>query len=282
MQALEYCQHKAAGESDFLARSRLLPRAKRDAIAVLYAYCHELDDVVSHCTDTKVAMTTLHWWQQQLTAVFTADTASAHPVMQALQPVTETYRLPENELAAILQGMIIHLTQVRYPMFADLQRHIEPVTGMMERLTARILGFSQAQTLSFASQLGLAVRMTRIIRDVGEDARRGRIYLPMDDLQRFDVSAAAILDLDGGEAFQALMAFEIERTEQLYRDALMLLPAADAKAQKSALMMAAVNHSLLQEIKADGAANVLRYKLNIPRPRQTRIALKTWLWGFKP
>lgn len=286
MHAFEYCQRLVAtSEWGFITRFRWLSHTKRAALTVLYAYCLQLDDMIRtgrlDSDDDTVATAVFDWWQQELTKVFRADATPEHPVMQALQTVVNDYGLPENELAAILQGMTI-AAQPRYATFADVQHHAQQVAGMRERLSARILGSSHPQTLDYADRLGLALYLTHLIRDVGEAARSGRIELPMTDLQRFNVPARDILSLAGGEHFQALMAFEIDRAETTYREAIALLPRAEAKSQKAGLMLAAVNYALLQEIKADGAANILRYKLAIPKPRQTRIALKTWLWGFRP
>ncbi|WP_066565546.1 presqualene diphosphate synthase HpnD [Snodgrassella sp. CFCC 13594] len=283
MQALEYCQQKAAASgSSFLTGFRFLPKQKRDALTVLYAYCRELDDVVDDCSDANVAMTTLNWWQQELLAVFAPNVQPEHPVMQALAAVVSSFGLLENELQDVIDGMRMDLTQARYATYADLQVYCQRVAGSVGRMTARILGFTHPQTLDYADQLGLALQLTNIIRDVGEDARRGRIYLPMTDLQQFDVPAGLILQATGGTTFDALMRFEVTRAQQCYRDAVALLPPADAKAQKVGLILAAIYYALLLEIDRDGAGHVLQYKLAIPGPRKLRIALKTWLWGFHP
>lgn len=283
MHSLEYCRDKAmASGSSFLAGFRFLPPTQRDAMTVLYAYCRELDDVVDDCSDAGVAAVTLRWWRMDLAKVFAAGEVPEHPVMQALQPCVAAFGLPENELAQIIDGMEMDLTQVRYHRFADLQHYCQCVAGVVGRLIARILGFSQRATLDYADTMGLALQLTNIIRDVGEDARMGRIYLPVAELQRFAVPAADILHGRSSPAFERLMAFQIERARQTYRAAVALLPESDRRRQKSGLVMAAIYYALLREIERDGGGNVLRYKLAIPTPRKMRIALKTWLLGFKP
>lgn len=282
MQPLDYCRQKAAeSRSSFLAAFRFLPQRRQDAMTVLYAFCRELDDVVDDCTDMQVAQTTLNWWRADLAKVFDGG-APEHPVCRALQGVVAEFALPHDELAEIIEGMQMDLTRARYANFAELQLYCHRVAGVVGRLITRILGFSRPETLDYADKMGLALQLTNIIRDVGEDARNGRIYLPMEDLQRFDVPAQTIMQAAPTPQFAELMAFQIARARAIYREALALLPAADKKAQKMGLILAAIYYALLNEIERDGAQNVLKYKIAIPGPRKKRIALKTWLFGFKP
>ncbi|MBP6392940.1 MAG: presqualene diphosphate synthase HpnD [Neisseria sp.] len=282
MQPLDYCRQKAAeSRSSFLAAFRFLPQRRQDAMTVLYAFCRELDDVVDDCTDMQVAQTTLNWWRADLAKVFDGG-APEHPVCRALQGVVAEFALPHDELAEIIEGMQMDLTQARYANFAELQLYCHRVAGVVGRLITRILGFSRPETLDYADKMGLALQLTNIIRDVGEDARNGRIYLPMEDLQRFDVPAQTIMQAAPTPQFAELMAFQIARARATYREALALLPAADKKAQKMGLILAAIYYALLNEIERDGAQNVLKYKIAIPGPRKKRIALKIWLFGFKP
>ncbi|TCP10190.1 presqualene diphosphate synthase HpnD [Uruburuella suis] len=282
MQPLDYCRQKAAeSRSSFLAAFRFLPQRRQDAMTVLYAFCRELDDVVDDCTDMQVAQTTLNWWRADLAKVFDGG-APEHPVCRALQGVVAEFALPHDELAEIIEGMQMDLTRARYANFAELQLYCHRVAGVVGRLITRILGFSRPETLNYADKMGLALQLTNIIRDVGEDARNGRIYLPMEDLQRFDVPAQTIMQAAPTPQFAELMAFQIARARAIYREALALLPAADKKAQKMGLILAAIYYALLNEIERDGAQNVLKYKIAIPGPRKKRIALKTWLFGFKP
>ena len=217
-----------------------------------------------------------------MSKVFQANPAPEHPVNQALRSISPTFRLPENELAEIINGMEMDLHHSRYATFDDLQYYCYRVAGVVGRLIARILGYTQEATLQYAETLGLALQLTNIIRDVGEDARMGRIYLPQDELAQFGVSETSILAAQPTPEFAALMQFQFNRARDTYRQAIALLPPADKKAQKAGLIMASIYYALLLEIERDGLANVLRYKIRIPNPRKARIALKTWLFGFKP
>ena len=283
MQPLDYCQQKAAAsQSSFLAGFRFLPIDKRNALTVLYAFCRELDDVVDDCSDVGVAETTLRWWRADLAKVFAGQEMPEHPVNQALGQIVMPFALPQAEFVAIIDGMQMDLMQARYADFAALCVYCHRVAGVVGQLIARILGFTNPQTLAYADKLGLALQLTNIIRDVGEDARMGRIYLPVDELQRFGVPAQSVLQAQLTPEFARLMAFQVERAETVYAEAMALLPKEDAKAQKVGLVMGSIYYALLQEIKRDGAENVLRYKIGIPSPRKKRLALKAWLFGFKP
>ena len=282
MLALDYCHQKAAeSHSSFLSGFRFLSVEKRNAITVLYAFCRELDDVVDGCTDPNVAQITLNWWRSDLEKVFNNEMPE-HPVHQALKDIRASFDLPKNEFEALIDGMQMDLEQARYGSFDELKLYCHRVAGVVGRLIARILGFSNPKTLEYADKMGLALQLTNIIRDVGEDARQGRIYLPIEEMQKFDVPANLIMQCKPADNFAKLMQFQVNRARETYREAMLLLPAEDKKSQKVGLIMAAIYYALLNEIDRDGAQNVLTYKIAIPSPRKKRIALKTWLFGFKP
>lgn len=282
MLALDYCRQKAAeSHSSFLSGFRFLSVEKRNAITVLYAFCRELDDVVDGCTDPNVAQITLNWWRSDLEKVFNNEMPE-HPVHQALKDIRASFDLPKNEFEALIDGMQMDLEQARYGSFDELKLYCHRVAGVVGCLIARILGFSNPQTLEYADKMGLALQLTNIIRDVGEDARQGRIYLPIEEMQKFDVPANVIMQCKPTDNFAKLMQFQVDRARETYREAMLLLPAADKKSQKVGLIMSAIYYALLNEIDRDGAQNVLTYKIAIPSPHKKRIALKTWLFGFKP
>lgn len=282
MLALDYCHQKVAeSHSSFLSGFRFLSVEKRNAITVLYAFCRELDDVVDGCTDPNVAQITLNWWRSDLEKVFNNEMPE-HPVHQALKDIRASFDLPKNEFEALIDGMQMDLEQARYGSFDELKLYCHRVAGVVGCLIARILGFSNTKTLEYADKMGLALQLTNIIRDVGEDARQGRIYLPIEEMQKFDVPANVIMQCKPTDNFAKLMQFQVNRARETYREAMLLLPAEDKKSQKVGLIMAAIYYALLNEIDRDGAQNVLTYKIAIPSPRKKRIALKTWLFGFKP
>jgi len=237
--------------------------------------------VVDGCTNPNVAQITLNWWRSDLEKVFNNEMPE-HPVHQALKDIRANFDLPKNEFEALIDGMQMDLEQARYGSFDELKLYCHRVAGVVGCLIARILGFSNPKTLEYADKMGLALQLTNIIRDVGEDARHGRIYLPIEEMQKFDVPANVIMQCKPTDNFAKLMQFQVNRARETYREAMLFLPAEDKKSQKVGLIMAAIYYALLNEIDRDGAQNVLTYKIAIPSPRKKRIALKTWLFGFKP
>ncbi len=271
----EYCQQKAAQSgSSFYYAFLFLPPEQRRAITALYAFCREVDDAVDEISDPGVAATTLAWWRNEVQGLY--DGKPQHPVTRALQPAIAAYGIEQRRLNEIIDGMEMDLHQNRYLDFAALQRYCYHVAGVVGILAARIFGFSNPQTLKYAETLGTAFQLTNIIRDVGEDARKGRIYLPIDELQRFGVTAADVLHYRESESFDKLMAFQIERAEHCYQEALSLLPAEDRRAQRPGLVMAAIYRTLLREIKRDGC-KVLNQRTALTPIRKLWIAWRTWI-----
>jgi phytoene synthase len=272
-----YCQEKAAASgSSFYYSFLFLPQERRRAIMALYAFCREVDDVVDECHDLSLAQTKLDWWRRELASVYGGE--PTHPVAQALKEVVARYPLPEEQLQEIIDGMQMDLQQTRYLDFAALRLYCYRVASVVGLLAAEIFGYQDRHTLRYAHDLGLAFQLTNIIRDVGEDARRGRIYLPVDELQRFEVPARDLLDARHSDKFRALMEFQAERAERFYDSAMSHLPAGDRKAQRPGLVMAAIYRATLAEIRADGF-QVLDRRTSLTPLRKLWIAWSTWLRG---
>ena len=273
----QYVQDKAAASgSSFYYAFLFLPPPRRAAITAFYAFCREVDDVVDEMRDPGVAATKLAWWRQEVAKAFAGS--PSHPVLQALMPHAAEHGIQADHLLAVIDGCQMDLDQTRYLDFAGLQRYCHRVAGVVGEVAARIFGHSQPATLDYAHRLGLALQLTNIIRDVGDDARMGRIYLPMAELQQFDVKAHELLKRDApwgySDRFQALMRFQAERAHRSYDEALALLPQADRAAQKSGLMMANIYRCLLREIEADGF-QVLHQRTSLTPVRKLWIALLT-------
>lgn len=274
MTPYRYCQDKAASSgSSFTSSFRFLPRDKREAMTVLYAFCREVDDVVDECSDANVARTTLNWWRNEVAAVYGGK--PTHPVCLALVSVVKQFNLPQEHLLEIIDGMEMDLDQPRYADFKSLQLYCYRVASVVGLLSAEIFGYRDRQTLKYAHDLGLAFQLTNIIRDVGEDARRNRIYLPMDELQQFGVPATDILNARETENFQKLMAFQVERARQYYRQALAHLPAVDRKAQRTGLIMASIYQATLDEVVSSGC-HVLKERVSLTPTYKLWLALKAW------
>jgi 15-cis-phytoene synthase len=273
----EYCQQKAAQSgSSFYYSFLFLPTERRRAITALYAFCREVDDTVDDCTDTTVARNKLDWWRKEIATMLQGN--PTHPVTQALQPHMAPYALDSKYLLAIIDGMEMDLDQTRYLDYPALQRYCWHVAGVVGILSASIFGATRPETLQYAEKLGLAFQLTNIIRDVGEDARIGRIYLPVNELQQFNVTAADLLNARHSENFENLMRFQTQRAQAAYDEALALLPAADRRAQRPGLMMAAIYRTLLTEVEQDGF-HVLQQRISLTPIRKLWLAWKTYIRG---
>ena len=275
MTSQQYCKEKTKQSgSSFTVSFIFLPKVKREAMTALYAFCREVDDVVDECTDYGVAQTKIDWWKSEIERLY--DEKPQHPVSFALQPVVKEFNLAKEHFLEIIDGMEMDLKFNRYEDFKQLQLYCYRVASVVGLLSAQIFGFKNRNTLKFAHDLGMAFQLTNITRDVGEDARRGRIYLPLDELAKANVSEDDILSSNKTPQMKELIEFQIERAESFYDKALNELPAEDEKQQRAGLMMAAIYRTLLREIKEDGAENVLTHKVSIPPLRKLILAIKTF------
>ena len=271
----DYCQQKAAASgSSFYYSFLFLPLERRQAIMALYAFCREVDDVVDECQDPALASTKLAWWRQEVERIGSGQ--PQHPVGQALQAAGRRFNLPGEQLLEIIDGMEMDLQQARYLDFKGLSLYCYRVASVVGLLAAEIFGFQDRQTLKYAHDLGMAFQLTNIIRDIGEDARRGRIYIPMDELKQFNVPAADILNGRYSDNFTALMRFQLERAQRYYDQALEQLPPADRKSQRPGLVMAAIYRTLLKEFEAE-KFQVLHQRIALTPVRKLWLAWKTWI-----
>ncbi|MDG0853491.1 presqualene diphosphate synthase HpnD [Roseateles puraquae] len=273
----QYVQEKAAASgSSFYYAFLFLPPPRRAAITAFYAFCREVDDVVDETQDVGVAATKLAWWRKEVAAAFAGN--PSHPVMKALMPHVAAYDIRAEHLNAVIEGCEMDLQQTRYLDFPGLARYCHLVAGVVGEVASGIFGRTTPETVAYAHKLGLAMQLTNIIRDVGDDARRGRIYLPVNELQQFGVKANEILlrskPWGYSERFTALMKFQAERAHQLYDEAFALLPAADRTAQKPGLMMANIYRALLVEIEREDF-QVLHQRISLTPLRKLWIAMKT-------
>jgi phytoene synthase len=279
----EYCAQKAAASgSSFYYSFLFLPPERRRAITALYAFCREVDDIVDHSDtaegDPSVARAKLGWWQTELARLEAGD--PQHPVTRALAPHVARFGLRRDRLALLIEGMTMDLDQTRYLDFAALARYGYLVAGVVGELACGIFGTATEETLDYARQLGLALQLINIIRDVGEDARRGRVYLPIEDLQRFNVKAADVLAARYVPGFEDLMRFQADRARSIYRAALAALPPEQRRPQRPGLMMGAIYAALLEELQREHF-RVLHQRIALTPVRKLLIAWRVWVFGSR-
>ncbi len=273
----EYCQQKAAASgSSFYYSFLFLPPERRQAITALYAYCREVDDVVDDMQDPSVAQAKLAWWADEIGRLFAGD--PQHPVTRALAPHLGAFDIRRDRLLLVLEGMAMDLQQNRYLDYATLARYCHNVAGVVGELSAGIFGASDERTFEYARKLGLALQLTNIIRDVGEDARRGRVYLPLDELQLHGVKVADLLAGRYVDGYLPLMQFQAQRARRVYAEALAAMPAGDRRAQRPGLIMGAIYATLLDEIEREDF-RVLHQRIALTPVRKLWIAWRTWMFG---
>lgn len=271
----QYCKQKTAKSgSSFYYSFMFLSAEKREAITALYAFCREVDDIVDECSELQVAQVKLAWWRDEIEKLY--QRTPIHPVTKALLPHVTKFNLDQAMFNEIIDGMEMDLNFNRYADFKQLQLYCYRVASVVGLLSAQIFGLHHRKTLKYAHDLGMAFQLTNIIRDVGEDARRKRIYLPLDELAQFNVTEDDILKSRESANVKALMDFQIHRAESFYDKALSQLPDEDRKSQIVGLMMAAIYRTLLREIQADGAEKVLNSRIALGALRKFSLALKVW------
>ena len=271
----QYVQDKAArsGSSFYYAFLFLSP-PRRAAITAFYAFCREVDDVADEAADADVARAKLAWWRTEVASLEAGH--PTHPVTRALQPFVASMGIDGARLNEIIDGMEMDLTHHRYADYAALRVYCHRVAGVVGQISAAIFGYRHPQTLEYAELLGHAFQLTNIVRDVGEDARRGRVYLPVDELARHGLTPEDILARKGSDAFRSLMEEQAARAESAYGEALAKLHPEDRGSQRAGLIMAAIYRTLLAEIRRDGFP-VLEGKVSLTPIRKLWIAWKTWI-----
>jgi 15-cis-phytoene synthase len=269
----QYCKEKAARSgSSFYYSFLFLPEEQRRAITALYAFCREVDDVVDECREPDIARRKLDWWREEIDRLFTGE--PTHPITLALHPAIERYNLPEEYFREVIDGMQMDLDYDAYPTFTELSLYCYRVASVVGLMAAEIFGYEDRRTARYAHDLGIAFQLTNILRDVHEDALRGRIYIPMDEMRRFGVEAAELTRPQASDRLRALFEFQAQRARDYYRRAFERLPEADRHAQRSGIIMAAIYQTLLDEIATDGY-RVLERRIRLTPLRKLWIAWRT-------
>jgi len=266
----EYCQNKAAKSgSSFYYSFLSLPNQKREAITAVYAFCREVDDIVDAPGDLQVKNVKLNWWHQEIHNLYNAK--PQHPITRALEPMINTFNLPEEYFSEIIDGMQMDLTQNRYASFKELSLYCYRVASVVGLICAEIFGYQDRQTLKYANDLGMAFQLTNIIRDVYDDYKNDRVYIPQDELEKYGVTENDIKTQNHNEAFNELMRFQTERANSYYDKAFAQLPDSDRFTQRAGIIMSSIYHALLTEIIKDNY-QVLIHRVRLSSYRKIWIA----------
>ena len=272
MTPIQYCYEKVkTSKSNFTWAFYFISQERRDALISLYAFCREIDDIVDETLELEVAKAKINWWKAEINRLF--HETPQHPVTKSLLKFIHIHELNEAYFIEMLDGMEMDLKFNRYENFKQLQLYCYRVAGVVGILSVKILGFKNQATLKYAHDLGIALQLTNIIRDVGEDARKNRIYIPLDELKEFSVSEDEILKFKESNHLSNLIFHQIARAEVFYKNAYQKLPKEDINPQIPGLIMGKIYETLLLEIKRDKPEQTLNHKVLLPPFRKVLVIL---------
>jgi len=261
--------------SNFYFAFLALPRSRREALYAVYAFCRTVDDIVDHEGDPVEQRAALALWREDVARCYATGTPPAHPIARRLQAAVRAYPIPRAALEAIIEGCAMDLERTTYETAEDLYPYCYRVASAVGLCCIEIFGYTEPRAKEYAVRLGTALQLTNIIRDVGADARAGRVYVPQADLKRFGVS---VEDLRAGrytEAFVRLMEHEAARARGFYRAARAAFPSGDARSLVPAEIMGRIYYALLEEIERR-RFQVLGDRVALTARRKIAIALRCW------
>ncbi|MFM0329930.1 squalene/phytoene synthase family protein [Paraburkholderia strydomiana] len=270
----EYCQQKAAppGSSTYYAL-RQAPAASQPRLTALFALRREFEETVKEVSDPAIGRTKLAWWQNELAAL--AAGTPTHPVSKALAASLPDVKTEYPALQALLSGFEMDLDQARYLDYPNLRRYVQAVGGTFASLVARSArtkaSADGSQAPDWSAPLGEALLLAQLVVETGNDARHGRIYIPIDEMQRCNVTAADLINRKYSDAFTELMRFQTKRARDAVRTALAAVPASERRSQRTLLAQGALASALLDEIERDGY-HVLHQRIALTPIRKLWIA----------
>ncbi len=280
----EVCQALTkASRSNFSYAFRFLPKPKRAALYAVYAFCRVTDDLVDEAASLPpdVAgelggspLERLKAWRGELDACFRGE--ATHPMTVRLADVIQAYRIPQGYFEELLNGVEMDLVRARYATFAELEQYCYRVAGVVGLICIEIFGYTQPGTRRYAELLGTAFQLTNILRDVDQDLRRDRIYLPQEDLERFGCTEADLLARRVTPAFRRLMQFEADRARSYYARAAEALPPEDRRTMLPGAIMAAIYRRILEGIQAVDY-DVFAHRVRLSDGHRLLLALGCWL-----
>ena len=267
--------------SNFYYAFLTLPRARRDALFAVYAFCRIVDDVADLGRDTAAQRTELSRWREDVARCFEPGPPPSHPIARQLATAVRAYPIPRAALEAIIEGCEMDLARVRYETFGDLAPYCYRVASAVGLCCIEIFGYTDPRAREYAVHLGTALQLTNILRDVGVDARDGRVYLPQKELREFGVTEDDLVAGRQSDAFVRLMRHQAARARQFYAAAERAYPLVDARSLIAAEIMGGIYRALLEEIEARRFA-VFGERITVPARRKVAIALRCWASARMP
>jgi 15-cis-phytoene synthase len=261
--------------SNFFYALALLPKTKREAMRRVYDFCRHTDDIADDENATvEMKRQRLKEWREDVNACYNGN--PSHPVLRALTPVLHKFHIPQEYLLALIDGVEMDFTHSRYETFEELKKYCYGVASTVGLISLQVFGYTHESTRAYAVDLGYALQLTNILRDIKQDAANGRIYLPLEDLRRFNYDEASLLASRNDERFTALMEFEATRARQYYAQARSHLDRGDRKRMFAAETMDAIYFRLLQKIERANY-DVFTERIAISNSRKIMIALRYWI-----
>lgn len=259
-------------QSNFFSSFFFLPKEKRKALKVVYAFCRHVDDLVD--SDPKNAAPALHWWRREIAQIASGKAANA--VSRELAAVIQLYQIPAQYFEDLLTGVEMDLHQNRYATFDELYEYCYRVASVVGLISLHIFGARRQESHFYAVNLGLALQLTNILRDIGDDFSRGRVYLPQDEMKRFGYTERDLHHRTYNAQFIRLMEFQVDRARQYYRRAEGFSYTSDWKNLVAAQIMGATYSALLNQIVENDYA-VFEKEIVLSPARKLRIAWATYL-----
>ena len=265
-------------DTSFYYSFLVLPPRKRSAVIAVWDFCRAVDDAVDEAapSDARGAAEQLAMWRGELAACYEPSQPPSTAQGQTLKPVVQEFNLPRTPFEELIRGVEMDLEQTRYATFDDLAQYCRRVASMVGLICVEIFGYRDPATRSYAVNLGMALQLTNIVRDVATDLAGGRIYLPVEDLERFGVTEQALREGRMTPAVRELIRHECERAREYYRRAAADLPAGDARSLVAAEIMGGIYFAILRRIERAGY-DVFTRRIRVPRPRRAMIALRIWI-----
>lgn len=265
-----------ARDTSFSYSFLVLPPRRRNAIGAVWDFCRAVDDAVDEAAPGTDAACLLRGWRAELAACYEGEPTT--PQGKALQPFIREFDLPRQPFDELIEGVQMDLDRPRYETFEELREYCFRVASAVGLVCVEIFGYADPRAREYAVNLGLALQLTNIIRDVAADLASGRVYLPLEDLRRFGCTEE---DLRRGRVtpeVRALLEFECGRAHDYYRKADQTLPAGDARRLVAAEIMGGIYHGILTRIERSGY-DVFSRRIRVPRPVRALIALRIWITG---